>query len=221
MLPVELEYQGCYAAQVFRALLRSPHVTEISALRGRVGLMAFHGGNLERTTDVVASEVARRSDSSLYAVLQDAPMREHLPSTEFRPEHSEALAAFLDHVDVAIAIHGYGRMTMFSHLLLGGRNRVLARHLAGYLRRGLPNAYRVVVDLEQIPRELRGQHPENPVNRPAQAGVQIELPPTIRWNREQKGWSDHEGTPRAVHVDHLIDAMTAGVRGWVDRSCQN
>ncbi len=178
--------------------------------------MAFHGGNLERTTDVVAAEVAQRSGSSLYAVLQQAPMREHLPSTAFRPEHSTALAAFLDHVDVAIAIHGYGRMNRFKHLLLGGRNRKMAEHLAGYLRRGLPDDYEVVADLEQIPRELRGQHPKNPVNRPPQAGVQIELPPTIRWNPVEKGWSDHEGTPRAVQVDHLIDAMTAGVQAWID-----
>lgn len=179
--------------------------------------MAFHGGNLERTTDVVAAEVAQRSGSSLYAVLQDAPMREHLPSTAFRPEHSNALAAFLDHVDVAIAIHGYGRLKMFKHLLLGGRNREFAAHLAGYLRRGLPSDYQVVAELDQIPRELRGQHPDNPVNLPPQAGVQIELPPTIRWNRDEQGWSDHEGTPRAVHIDHLIDAMTAGVRAWIDR----
>jgi len=201
---------------VLRNLLSSPHVTEISELRGRIGLMAFHGGNLERTTDVVAAEVAERSDSSLYAVLQQAPMREHLPSTAFRPEHSEALAAFVDHVDVAISIHGYGRVDRSRHLLLGGRNRRFAAHLATHLRRGLPNGYEVVADLDHIPRELRGQHPANPVNLPAQAGVQIELPPTIRWNRAEKGWSDHAGTPRATHVDRLIDAITTGVQAWID-----
>jgi len=202
---------------VLRDLLGSPHVTEVCALRGRLGLMAFHGGNLERTTDAVATEVAERTGSSLYAVLQRAPLRRHLPSTAFRPEHSEALAAFLAHVDVAIAVHGYGRKAMFHHLLLGGRNRELAGHLAEHLRGGLPSAYTVVEELAEIPRELRGQHPRNPVNRPRRAGVQIELPPTIRWNREENGWSDHAGIGRAAQIDRLIDAMTSGVRSWLER----
>ena len=196
-------------------LLASPHVDEICALRGRVGLMAFHGGNLERTTDVVAREVAERTGSSLYAVLQAPPLRRHVPSTAFRPEHSDALASFLGHVDVAIAIHGYGRESSWWHLLLGGRNRALAGHLAGYLRDGLPDRYEVVDDLESIPRELRGQHCDNPVNRPPEAGVQIELPPTVRWNRAEKNWSDHLGTPRAEQVDRLIDALASGVENWV------
>ena len=176
--------------------------------------MAFHGGNLERTTDVVAREVAERTGASLYAVVQSAPLRRHVPSTAFRPEHSAPLAAFLEHVDVAIAIHGYGRESSWWQLLLGGRNRELAAHLALHLRDGLPQRYEVVDALEAIPRELRGQHPENPVNRPRQAGVQIELPPTVRWNRAERNWSDHQGTGRAEQVDRLIDALAAGVTAW-------
>ncbi len=183
-------------------------------MRGSVGLMAFHGGNLERTTDAVASEVAARTGSSLYAVLQAAPLRKHLPSTAFRPEHSEALASFIGHVDVAIAIHGYGRSGLWWHLLLGGRNRELALHLAHHLERGLPDGYEVISELEDIPRELRGQHSRNPVNLPAGAGVQIELPPTVRWNHDEAGWSDHHGTGRAVQTDQLIDALSAGVEAW-------
>jgi phage replication-related protein YjqB (UPF0714/DUF867 family) len=200
---------------VLRELLSSPDVTEVCELRGRIGLMAFHGGNLERTTDVVAREVASRTGSSLYAVLQAAPLRKHLPSTAFRPDHSEALAAFLDHVDVAIAIHGYGRTGLWWHLLLGGRNRAFARHLAQHLESGLPKGYEVVDDLDQIPRELRGQHARNPVNLPSLAGVQIELPPTVRWNHDEAGWSDHAGIGRAVQTDHLIDALSAGVDAWL------
>lgn len=199
---------------MFRELLASPHVTEVCNLSGRVGLMAFHGGNLERTTDVVATEVAARTGASLYAVLQSAPLRKHLPSTAFRPAHSDALAGFLEHVDVAIAIHGYGRRASWWQLLLGGRNRKLAEHLAIHLRSGLPAPYEIVCDLEEMPRELRGQHPNNPVNLPTEAGVQIELPPTIRWNREGKNWSDHEGTARASQVDTLITALTNGVEAW-------
>jgi len=203
---------------VLRDLLASPLVDEVCALRGAVGLMAFHGGNLERTTDVVAREVAERTGASLYCVVQSPPLRRHVPSTAFRPEHSDALAAFLDHVDVAVAIHGYGRRATWRHLLLGGRNRAFARHLASFLRAGLPDEYEVVDELEEIPRELRGQHRHNPVNRPPQSGVQIELPPTVRWNYEEKNWSDHAGTGRARQVDRLIAALADGVRAWTDRA---
>ena len=196
-------------------LLARPEVTEVCELRGRFGIMALHGGNLERTTDVVAAEVARRTDASYYGVIQAPPIREHLASTAYDPAASDALASFVSFVDVVITVHGYGRKDQWHDLLLGGRNRELARHLASHLREGLPEPYRVVDDLAQIPKPLRGQHPDNPVNLPPQRGAQLELPPTIRWNYEARGWSDHQGVPRSPDVDRLIDALTSGVRSWM------
>ena len=90
-------------------LLDHPQVTEVCELRGRIGLMAYHGGNLERSTDAVAREVADRTGASLYAVLQQKPLRKHVSSLHFDPAHSAALSSFLEHVDVAVSIHGYGR----------------------------------------------------------------------------------------------------------------
>jgi hypothetical protein len=52
------------------------------------------------------------------------------------------------------------------------------------------------------------------VNLPRQQGVQLELPPSIRWNRSENGWSDHQGVSRAPDVDRLIDALCAAVQGW-------
>ncbi|MCY4664334.1 MAG: poly-gamma-glutamate hydrolase family protein [Acidimicrobiaceae bacterium] len=198
----------------FPALIAHPGVDEVCELRGRFGLMAFHGGNLERTTDVIAHEVAQRSRSSLYAVIQHAPLREHVPSITIRPEHSARLQEFLDHVHTVIAVHGYGRETQFWNVLLGGRNRALATHLSEHLRSALPEAFGIVDDLEQIPRGLRGLHEANPVNLPSNTGVQLELPPTIRWNKQARNWSDHDGTPRAPQVDTLIDALTEAVESW-------
>ena len=110
---------------MLRELLEMPGVEEICELRGTIGLMAFHGGNLERTTDAIAREVADRTGSSFYAVLQAPPLRKHIPSTAFRPEDSLALSSFITHVREAVAIHGYGRESSWWHLLLGGRNRKL------------------------------------------------------------------------------------------------
>jgi phage replication-related protein YjqB (UPF0714/DUF867 family) len=202
---------------VLRSLLERPEVSELCELRGRFGLMAYHGGNLERTTDAVAREVAERTNSSFYAVLQQAPLREHLSSLHFDPEHSEALAAFLQHVDVVIAVHGYGREGLWHHLLVGGGNRPLARHVATHLRAGLSDSYTILDDLDEIPKELRGQHVRNPVNKPRAKGVQLELPPTIRWNTEEKGWSDHEGVARTEGIDHLIEALASAVLSWPDQ----
>ena len=201
----------------FQALLARPDVDEVCELRDPFGIMAFHGGNLERTTDVIAREVATRTGASLYAVIQHAPLREHVPSITIRPEHSTMLRQFLDHVDAVIAVHGYGRETQFWNVLLGGRNRALASHLAAHLRAALPDAFGVVDDLEEIPRGLQGLHAANPVNLPPNAGVQLELPPTIRWNKQARNWSDHEGTPRAPQVVTLIDALARAIDAWADR----
>lgn len=199
---------------MFRELLARPEVTEVCEIKSTFGVMAFHGGNLERATDVIATELAERTGSSLYAVIQAPPLREHVPSTAFDPSHSVALETFVTHVDTVIAIHGYGREDRFWDVLLGGRNRALAAHVATHLREGLDERFGVVDDLEEIPAGLRGQHPDNPVNLPANHGVQIELPPTSRWNREESEWSDWLGTGRAPQMDHLIDLLSAAITDW-------
>ncbi|MFK7897767.1 MAG: poly-gamma-glutamate hydrolase family protein [Myxococcota bacterium] len=198
----------------FREFLARDEVTELCRIRSRFGIMAYHGGNLERTTDAIATAVADKTGASLYTVTQDSPHRHHLPSITVSPQESESLRDFLAHVEIVVTVHGYGRKRLWRHLLLGGRNRALADHVAKHLRSGLSWRYRVVDDLESIPRPLRGQHARNPVNHPPECGVQIELPPTLRWNRKEWGWSDHEGVSRAPEVDRLIDALAAAISSW-------
>ena len=170
--------------------------------------MAFHGGNLERVTDLVASEAAAASGASLYTVCQPEGVRNHIPSNAFDPAVSEPLADFLDHVDVAIAMHGFGRIGFFTTLLLGGQNRDLASHVARHLRPKLPH-YEILDTLDQIPKPLRGVHPKNPVNRPRYQGVQIELPPRIRGLTPY--WGEAEGT-RVPHIDDLIDGLATAAK---------
>ena len=165
---------------MFADLLAEPGVEEVLELRSpRLGFMAFHGGSLERRTEIVAIEAAQRSGTSVYAVIQPVGLRWHIPSTAVSPDASASLRAFVDHVDVAIAVHGYGREGLWTSLLLGGRNRALAHHVAGALRPRL-DGYAIVDDLDAVPKELRGQHPANPVNLPKRGGVQLELPPRVR-----------------------------------------
>ena len=187
----------------FAQLLTLDGVIEQCELRGRFGFMAFHGGGLEEMTDVIARTAAERSGASYYGVIHPPNWELHLPSTRVTPTDSPRLATFIDHVDVVVTVHGFGRPALMTSLLLGGQNRELASHVAQHLRRALP-AYDVVDDLDDIPKELRGVHARNPVNLPTRQGVQIELPPRVRGSSPL--WWDWERglTP---HTEALIDAL--------------
>ena len=198
----------------FADLLALPGVEEVCELRSRFGFMAFHGGALEAMTDVIARAAADAADASYYGV-HHPPDVPHLSSHAVDPEHSPTLAAFLTHVDVVITVHGYGRAGHWASLLVGGGNRELADHVGDHLRRRLP-AYDVRTDLDDIPRELRGLHPDNPVNRPRGAGAQIELPPRVRGSSPM--WWDWEGPGPTPHTQSLIDALAAAARTWPPRS---
>jgi len=163
----------------FAELLASPGVKETCTLRSRFGFLAIHGGSLERGTAELARSAADRADASLYAVEQPDGFRWHLPSHLTDPAGAPALAGFLEHVDLVVSLHGYGRDDWWTRLLLGGGNRELAARLAATLGAALPG-FEAVADLDAIPRELRGLHPSNPANRPRQGGVQLELPPRVR-----------------------------------------
>lgn len=167
---------------MFAALLREPGVVETLELRSRFGFLALHGGSLERGTAEVARDAAARSGASLYAVLQPEELRWHVPSSLVDPASSRALGRYLEHVEVVVSVHGYGRAGYRQTLLVGGGNRGLAVRAARSLRRALP-AYTIVDDVDAIPPGLRGLHPENPVNRVRQGGIQVELPAAVRNGR--------------------------------------
>lgn len=195
----------------FAELLAHPEVDEVVTLRSRFGFMAYHGGGLEEMTDVIAQAAAERCGASYYGVHQPVGMERHVPSVHVDPAVSSNLRTFFDHVDIVVTVHGFGRQGFFTSLLLGGRNRDLAHHVGGHLRRVLP-AYDIVTDLEAIPRDLRGQHPANPVNLPARSGVQIELPPRVRGSSPL--WWDWEGPGLTPHTEALVSGLADAVASW-------
>lgn len=199
----------------FGELLELPHVDEVCELRSStIGFMAYHGGQLEKVTDVVASEAAVASGASYYGVLQkDEDLVVHLPSKTVDPGDSLALRTFIDHVDTVITVHGYGRKRLWHALLLGGRNRDLAGHVARHVRHRLPD-YDVIDEVSALPAGLAGMHLANPVNLPRLSGVQIELPATVRWNRKGRHWSDHGAEGRAPQVQALIEALSGAALAW-------
>ena len=196
--------------QSLSELLSTPDVIESSTLRSRFGFLAIHGGGLEQTTDVIAERAADAAKASVYVVRHPDHYPHHLPSARYRAEESERLTAFLDHVDVAVSLHGYGRFGRSTQLLAGGGNRALAEHLARHV--ALPG-YHVVTDLDAIPRELRGLHPDNPVNRVRGGGTQLELPPRVRGLSPRSPVPGDDGLSPVTSA--LVHGLVAAAERWL------
>ncbi|MGH7291431.1 MAG: poly-gamma-glutamate hydrolase family protein, partial [Myxococcota bacterium] len=190
-------------------LLDAPGVVEASTLRSRFGFLAIHGGGLEKMTDVIAERAAQDADASVYVVRHPENYPHHLPSASYRAGESARLDAFLDHVDVVVSLHGYGRIGRTMQLLAGGGNRALAAHLAHHV--SVPG-YQVVTDLAAIPRELRGLHQDNPVNRARGGGAQLELTPRVRGISPRSGVAGDDGLTPAT--SRLVDGLIAAARSW-------
>jgi phage replication-related protein YjqB (UPF0714/DUF867 family) len=192
-------------------LLARPEVVEQCELRSTFGLMAIHGGGLEVMTDVIAAAAAESAGASYYAVVHPDDVQHHLSSLRYRVEESPALAAFVDHVDVVVSLHGYGREGSWTSILAGGRNRHLATTVAAEAAARLPD-YEVITDLERIPVELRGLSILNPVNLPRQRGVQLELPPRVRGLSPLSPPPGDDGMSPPTRA--LIEALAAVVERW-------
>ena len=192
-------------------ILSMEGVREECVLRGTFGFMAFHGGELEEVTDTIARMAAEQAGASYYGVLLPDNLEWHIPSHKVTADQSPALESFLGHVETVVTVHGYGRAAFFTTLLLGGANRRLAAHLGSHLRAHLP-AYEIVDDIDDIPKDLRGLHQDNPVNVPVHAGVQLELPPRVR-GASPMFW-DWEGPGPAPHTTRLIAALVDCADTW-------
>ncbi len=197
------------APQSLSALLSEPGVIEESRLRSRFGFLAIHGGGLEEMTDVIAERAANAADASVYLLRHPDRYPHHLPSTLYDPDQSPQLAKFLDHVDVAVSLHGYGRIGRGTQLLAGGRNRALAAHLAGHVPL---TGYQVVTNIDDIPRELRGLHPDNPVNRVRDGGTQLELSVRVRGLSPRSPLPGADGLSPVTAA--LVQGLAAAARSW-------
>ena len=187
---------------MFDELLAHPEVSETAILRSPIGVMALHGG-IEKKTGTIASKIADRAGASLYVVHQSERLRWHVPSIHYDPGMSRHLARFLEHVDIAVSLHGFGRRHLERSVLVGGASSELAAEMSDRLRTATKLN---VVSGEEIPAGLKGRHPANPVNMPRGGGVQLELSHSCR---------------HSPHVEPLIDAVTDFVVSRAGRPVQS
>lgn len=169
-------------------------------MRSTVGFMALHGGSQDRGTDQLARRASEQAGASYYAIVQPRSLRVHLTSRLHNPDHSTRLNEFLQHVEIAISVHGFGREGFsfwvdpacgpvldiygpprrgaqtgpLRGIIVGGRNPELLQ-AARQLLHDRFTEYHVAGEKVRL-----GFHPDNPVNLPAAHGVQIELPPGLR-----------------------------------------
>ncbi len=181
-------------------LLALPGMREDCVLRSNVGFMALHGGSQDRGTEQIARGAAESAGASYYAILHPSELRVHLTSRLHDPADSDQLRAFLEHVDVAISVHGFGRDGFalwidddrgliiepygpavrgrqtgpLRGIILGGLNAPLLRAARDLFEQRFAG-YHVADERVRL-----GFHPDNPVNLPLSHGVQIELPPGLR-----------------------------------------
>jgi phage replication-related protein YjqB (UPF0714/DUF867 family) len=187
--------------------------SEFVKLAGPVGILALHGGGIEPGTETIARFVARKTGASLYIYAGRLPwgnLRLHHPSPHHDSELTAALRRFLDHVQLAISIHGHGRAE--ETVFLGGLNHALAARLAEVAWGALPR-YGWISDPVAIPLNLRGRHPRNVVNLPPDRGVQIELPRSLREIRTDAEGRAPEPTGDALAfaqvLSQLVEEATA------------
>jgi phage replication-related protein YjqB (UPF0714/DUF867 family) len=207
--PRRIDKSNSRAPRSLSELLSHPGVVEDSTLRSRFGFLAIHGGGLEQMTEVIAERAADAAGASVYVLRHPDHYPHHLPSALYRAQESKRLAEFLEHVDFAVSLHGYGRLGRSTQLLAGGRNRALAEHLARHV---VVPGYEVITDLDAIPRELRGLHPDNPVNRVRGGGTQLELTPRVRGISPRSGLPGDDGLTPATSA--LVQGLVATAHSW-------
>lgn len=173
-------------------------------LAGPVGLLALHGG-VEGGTAELATEVAARTGATLLTFTQPEGPPTHIPSTRIGP--CTPLTTFLTHTTLTVSLHGHNRRAAPRTIYVGGSNRPAARILATALT---ATPFTPITTLSAIPHPLRGLHPDNPVNRTSQGGVQLELPVQARTSAP---------TPTLPEIPpgEVVAALTAGIRLITER----
>jgi len=158
----------------------SSDTSEHLHLGSSLGLVAIHGGGIEPGTEEIARFVAYHSGASLYVHagrLSTGNLSLHRPSHRMKLEDRPLVMQFINHVNMAISIHGHGRNERCAYV--GGLHQTMVHQFVEVAQAAL-SQYEWISNPESIPPEIRGQNPNNIVNLPPAQGMQLELPRDLR-----------------------------------------
>jgi phage replication-related protein YjqB (UPF0714/DUF867 family) len=190
-------------------------VQEYLRLEGPLGLMAIHGGGIEPGTEEIARFVADHSGASLYVYAgrrSGGNLSLHRPSHDGKIEERALFVQFLQHVKIAISIHGHGRGR--NRAYVGGLHENMVQRFVELARPAL-SQYEWISDPKIIPPGLSGQSPSNVVNLPPAKGMQLELPSKLR---QTKGTPDDRGFEPAGDALLLSRLLISFVSTMIDES---
>ena len=173
-------------------------------LGGSLGLVAIHGGGIEPGTEEIARFAAYHSGATLYVyagrrATGNLPL--HRPSHRVQLQDRPLVKKFLNHVNMAISIHGHGRNERCAYV--GGLNQAMVHQFVKVAQAALPH-YEWIFDSESIPPEMRGQNPNNIVNLPPSQGMQLELPRDLRRTKPTPDGSKLEPAGDALVLSRLL-----------------
>jgi phage replication-related protein YjqB (UPF0714/DUF867 family) len=172
--------------------------------------MAIHGGGLEQMTDVIAERAADAAGASVYLLRHPADYPHHLPSALYRPEDSDRLAEFLDHVegrDLGARLRTAGPQQPTA----GGRAQPDPR---GSRRRAL----RTCRATGSSPTSTRSRASCAACTRTTRStvsgggGTQLELSPRLRGTSPRSAPPEEDGLSPPTSA--LIQGLVAAARSW-------
>lgn len=132
-----------------------------------VTLISPHGGFIESGTSMLAQSIAAAKYNfyDFQGLDDEDAFKLHVTSTRFEDKQLNHL---LDSSNFAVSIHGMGKSDTWT-IWLGGLNAELKALIGSSLAEA---GFSINLD----PPKYRGEHKKNIVNRPVNAGAQIELP---------------------------------------------
>jgi phage replication-related protein YjqB (UPF0714/DUF867 family) len=173
-------------------------------LGSSLGLVAIHGGGIEPGTEEIARFVAHHSGASLYVSagrLATGNLSLHRPSHRTKLQDRPLVMKFLNHVDMAISIHGHRRNERCAYV--GGLHQAMVHQFVKVAQAALCE-YEWIFDPESIPPEIRGQNPNNIVNLPPAQGMQLELPRDLRRTESTPDGKKFEPAGDALVLSRLL-----------------